>query len=71
MMNGKDVIEPGQLRTWKDRYFMSTPPTPGWERFVIVEQVNDDKWTVLFPVGRLEVMTAESIERLSRPLESE
>ena len=56
-----EAIEPGQIRTWKSRYFQLTPPNEGWEYFLVLFKEENGKWMVRFPSGKNELMLETSI----------
>lgn len=58
-------VRPGQLRRWKSRYFQQTPPTEGWEYFLVMFKCGDDKWTVRFAAEKDQEMSEESIMELT------
>ena len=62
-------LAPGEMRIWKKKYFTNTPPTEGFEFFMLIERFLDGKetkWQVMFCGGSLIPMTEESILHLSR-----
>jgi hypothetical protein len=60
-----EPVEAGQLRTWKSRYFRHTPPTEGWEYFLVLQREGDDKWLVRFATEKNEVMSEAAIQDLT------
>jgi len=61
-------VEPGQLRKWGTRYFQLTPPSDGFEYFLVLWANGDGKWTVKFRDGRMEEMREDAIEGLTIPM---
>lgn len=64
-----EELAAGQLRTWKQKYFTHTPPTSGYEFFMLIEpffEKSEKKWHVMFCGGALVGMSEESILNLSR-----
>jgi hypothetical protein len=64
-------IAPGQLRKWGTKYFQLTPPSDGFEYFLVLWDNGDGKWTVRFRGGRIEEMREEVIRSLTVILDSE
>ena len=51
-----EELAAGQLRTWKQKYFTHTPPTSGYEFFMLIEPFLENsvkKWHVMFCGGSL------------------
>ena len=66
-----EELAAGQLRTWKQKYFTHTPPTSGYEFFMLIEPFLENsvkKWHVMFCGGSLVVMSEDSILNLSRSM---
>jgi len=58
-------VEAGQIRTWKSRYFQLTPPTEGWEVFLVMCKDGDNKWLVRFAAGENQSMLETTIQDLT------
>lgn len=58
-------VEPGQLRTWKSRFFQHTPPNEGWEYFLVMHRDGEDRWLVRFAAGKNESMLETTIMDLT------
>jgi hypothetical protein len=64
------TVEGGQLRTWGKKYFQLTPPSDGFEYFLVLWDNGDGKWTVRFRGGKVEEMREGSIEELTVPMDA-
>ena len=59
------AVQPGQIRTWKSRYFQTTPPNEGWEYFLVMFKEGDGRWLVRFAAGKNESMLETTIQDLT------
>lgn len=62
-------VEAGQIRGWKTRYFQLTPPSPGWEYFLVLREEEKGKWLVRFAAEKNEIMLETAIEDLTDLIE--